>query len=336
MGKGRGVTGPISLLFAFCFLLSRVEEAMTSVKVLSILLLAVTLAGCVGTVPPTGTSPGNQGPGRKFIIEEKLVRTEGPFQLWRVLYWSRDKNGRPVKTTAKVYRPTDTSVKRPGLIWNHGGWNQCTSLRQLFKYAELGYVVIGADYQGCDGLGEPDYLGTEINDVLGTLDWLKSHPEFVDVTKIYMVGHSLGGAITLRTLDTLPDLGRVREIKAAVVQATVYSENRAYKEEKNQEIRTELMEKYHLSDQEVQALKRSRSPDMPQNHDKVAVPIFIAHGTADTYVPPDHSKLLAADLAKMGVKHKLKLYPGARHTFDEPQLSEYLRDCQIWFQENSR
>jgi len=280
--------------------------------------------------------PGSSSLGDPpFILEEKLVRSDGQFQLWKILYWSRDKTDRPVKTTAKVIRPADISVKRPGVIFNHGGWNECASEGRMFKYAELGYVVIGADYQGCDGLGEPDYLGTEINDVLGTLDWLKSHPEFVDVTKIYMVGHSRGGAVTLRTLDTLPDLGRAKEIKAAVVQNTVYSVNRAYKEEKNREIRKKLMAKYHLSEEEVQALKRDRLPDVPRNHDKIVTPIFIAYGTKDTYVLPENSKKLAADLAKMGVKHKIKGYPGARHSFEGPQLSEFLKDSQAWFAENS-
>jgi len=154
------------------------------------------------------------------------------------------------------------------------------------------------------------------------------------------VGHSRGGAITLRTLDTLPDLGRAQEIKVAVVSGGVYAsdlglQTSAFKNMDNQQVIQCLMASYNMSEADVIALYRARSPDVPQNHDKIVTPIFIAQGTADTRVLPENAKRLAADLAKMGVKYKLKFYPGAGHNFEEPQLSEFLRDCQAWFQENS-
>ena len=111
---------------------------MSHMKVLFSLTLVVILVSCGNTISSgrpnpeksglESPSPGDPDPADNFIIEEKLLRTEGQFQLWEVLYWSRDKKGQPVQTTAKVNRPADTSVKRPAVIFNHGGWNECTSV----------------------------------------------------------------------------------------------------------------------------------------------------------------------------------------------------------------
>lgn len=276
--------------------------------------------------------------GKNFIIDETL---EGTFQIWKILYWSTDQAGKPVQTTARAIRPMDGPVKKPGLIWNHGGRQRCTPQEKLFDYARLGYVVIGADYQGCEGLGEMDpFFATEVYDVIGTLDWLKSHPEFVDVTKIYMVGNSRGGAITLRTLNKLSELGRVQEIRAAVVQGTVYSWDAMIKSGslKNPELQKDLeyfMAKFNLSKEDLIARYRASLPEVFANRYKIVTPIFIAHGADDIWVIPENSERLAADLAKMGVKHRLKLYPGARHSFEGPILQEFLRDCRAWFEENS-
>lgn len=278
---------------------------------------------------------------QSFIIEEKWIETKDQIALWKILHWSKDRNGKPVRTTAKAMRPVDTSVKRPGLIWNHGGRQLCAPEQKLLNYVRLGYIVIAPDYQGCDGLGEKDYFFTsQIHDVLGALNWLKSHPDFVDTTRIYMVGYSRGGAITLKTLNTLSDLGRAQEIKAAAVQGIVYSAEAMSRSQVLNDVRAEkdilvLTRKYNKSRDELAALYQSELPDIPESHNKIVTPLFIAHGAEDTWVLPENSEKLADDLAKIGVKHKLKLYKGAKHGFEEPQLSEYFKDVQLWFLENS-
>lgn len=285
---------------------------------------------------------------KSFIIEEELLRSERGFELWQIRYWSRNSAGQSVPTTAKVVKPAGNSRRYPAIIWNHGGPAlTCATPKKLFNYAKLGYVVIGPDYQSCKNIDEHFvWFTSQINDVIGALDWLKAHPEFVDTNRIFMIGHSNGGAITVKTLDRLAELGRARDIQAASVDGGVYSYEAMLKSEGITESRAErgdptspaliYMRRYHISKEELQARYQASLPDVPANHDDIVTPIFIAHGSEDYTVHPDNARQLAADLAKLGVKYRLKFYPGAGHNLDaSPRWNEYIRDLQTWFQENS-
>ena len=60
-------------------------------KVLFSLILVVILASCGSSMSPARQDPGKAGLGSpetkgNFIIDEKLVRTESQFLLWKILY----------------------------------------------------------------------------------------------------------------------------------------------------------------------------------------------------------------------------------------------------------
>jgi dipeptidyl aminopeptidase/acylaminoacyl peptidase len=307
------------------------ETTMKGTKILGSLLLIGVLAGCINPIPSGRSIPTIPGRGS---------------QPQRIVYQSKDSFGRPVQTTAKVVKPTDSSGRWPAIVWNHGGKAlECTSVKRLREYARLGYVVIGPDYQSCVKAEEHFAIKSQIDDVIGAIDWLKAHPEFVDTSRIFMIGHSYGGAITIRTLDRLTELGRAGDIKAASVEGSVYSYEAMLRSQAVGERVAKgdisgplaaYMNKYNLTEEEVMRRYRVSLPDMLENHDRAVVPIFIAHGSEDTYVHGDNARQLSGDLAKLGVKQKLKFYPGVKHNLDQsPRWDEYVNDIQAWFRENS-
>ena len=90
------------------------------------------------------------------------------------------------------------------LVWVHGGvhGNWSINMWPFVKEAvQRGYVVICPEYRGSTGYGEKhymeiDYGGYEIDDVLSSVDYLKTLPH-VDTNRLGIMGWSHGGYITL-------------------------------------------------------------------------------------------------------------------------------------------
>jgi dipeptidyl aminopeptidase/acylaminoacyl peptidase len=69
---------------------------------------------------------------------------------------------------------------------------------------QRGYVVLTPDYRGSTGYGDAwekliDYGGKEVDDVISSVDYLKTLP-YVDSTRLGIMGWSHGGFITAHTL----------------------------------------------------------------------------------------------------------------------------------------
>jgi dipeptidyl aminopeptidase/acylaminoacyl peptidase len=90
------------------------------------------------------------------------------------------------------------------LVWVHGGVHGSWSISMwpfVKEAVEQGYVVICPEYRGSTGYGEKhymeiDYGGYEIDDVMSSVDFLKTLPH-VDSERLGIMGWSHGGYITL-------------------------------------------------------------------------------------------------------------------------------------------
>jgi hypothetical protein len=92
-------------------------------------------------------------------------------------------------------------------VWVHGGvhgdWG--ISMWPFVRDAvQRGYVVITPDYRGSTGFGDAhykliDYGGKEVDDVISSVDYLKTLP-YVDMDRLGIMGWSHGGFITSHTL----------------------------------------------------------------------------------------------------------------------------------------
>ncbi len=109
---------------------------------------------------------------------------------------------------AYLFSPiTKGTEKHPALVWVHGGVhsNWGTGMFPFVREAvQKGYVVITPNYRGSTGYGNDfyrkiDYGGKEVDDVISSVDYLKTLP-YVDMERLGIMGWSHGGFITAHTL----------------------------------------------------------------------------------------------------------------------------------------
>jgi len=111
-----------------------------------------------------------------------------------------------VFTPATMQRGT----KRPGLVIVHGGFHEKLDWR-FFKLIDnavsQGYAVIFPEYRGSAGYGEAVYTNsygvTDVADVLAAADYL-AKKDFVDASRMGILGHSRGGMTTLLAIEKAP------------------------------------------------------------------------------------------------------------------------------------
>lgn len=111
---------------------------------------------------------------------------------------------RDVKLYGEVYVPK--TVPAPAILICHGmnarGFHLLKIYNQLARTAcENGYVALLFDFRGVGrSMGKYDYGFGEQEDVKCTLNYLEGRPDVVR-NKIFVVGHSLGGAVSLYALQ---------------------------------------------------------------------------------------------------------------------------------------
>lgn len=67
----------------------------------------------------------------------------------------------------------------------------------------------------------------------------------------------------------------------------------------------------------------SLPPATPEQADKVKTRVLVAHGAADTFVPPERIEAFKKALSDAGVDWEMDIYGGARHSFTNPYADGY-------------
>jgi len=135
-------------------------------------------------------------------------------RLEKVSFASSDK----VRIHGELYLP-DKGAPSPGLIICHGfdsrGYRGYGIFSELSRKAcESGFVSLVFDFRGCgESTGEFDYGWGEQNDVRAAINYISSRKE-VKSDSIFVVGHSLGGAVALYVAE------RDKRIRGVALWAT--------------------------------------------------------------------------------------------------------------------
>ncbi len=252
--------------------------------------------------------------GSGFQVGEVLAANEG-YTRHAITYRSGDFTISGVMNVPKETPPPDGF---PVLILNHGLISPSIyttgrgSKREQDFFARHGYVTIHPDYRGHassspDTATRHDFYVGYTEDILSVVDAIKqSPPRFVDINRIGMWGHSMGGGIAARVMTMRPD------IKAFVLFAPISAdvEDNFY-ELALQEIQW-LHDTYGPAGSDVY---RKMSPI--EYFDTVAAPVQIHHGTADTAVPILFSQKIYDALKAWNKSVEFFAYPGQKHEFIE-------------------
>ena len=111
------------------------------------------------------------------------------------------------KIQGELYLPEEEASPSLGLIICHGfdkrGFRGFDIFRRLaVKASESGFVSLVFDFRGCGGsTGEFDYGWGEQQDLKAAIDFLTYRGEVVS-DSVFVVGHSLGGAVALYVAQT--------------------------------------------------------------------------------------------------------------------------------------
>lgn len=124
--------------------------------------------------------------------------------------------------SATLHYPAATGSRNPIIIIAHGFIGNRVGVDRLFikaarEFSELGYMVLRFDYAGC-GESTGDYgaggLDTMIDQTRRVLDYALEI-DCVDPNRVILLGHSLGGAVSILTA------ARDKRVKSLVLWSAV-------------------------------------------------------------------------------------------------------------------
>jgi dipeptidyl aminopeptidase/acylaminoacyl peptidase len=150
------------------------------------------------------------------------ARAKGVMEFRRVTYKSRVDG---LEVPAYLFAPlAKNPARHAALVWVHGGVHSAWGLGMwpfVRDAVQRGYVVITPNYRGSTGYGDEfhrriDYGGKEVDDVVSSVDFLKTL-NYVDMDRLGIMGWSHGGFITAHNLFRDPQPFRAG---AAIVPVT--------------------------------------------------------------------------------------------------------------------
>ena len=157
----------------------------------------------------------------------------------------------------------------------------------------------------------------------------KANLPSIDVNRIGMMGHSMGGGIALNVMVTKPDL-----VQAYVLYAPISPEYRdgfdRYVLAEQDDIAQEFLDTYGTPEE---APDYWASISAINYFDDVTAPIMLHHGTADKDVPLSWSAKTQAALEEAGKNFVYHEYPGEGHEFGL-QWSTFMKRSLEFFNTN--
>jgi dipeptidyl aminopeptidase/acylaminoacyl peptidase len=143
------------------------------------------------------------------IAEVDLVRLTGPPLRYQPNPTAQGA-GNPFRFSAYVFIPRDLDRSRdqPLIVFPHGGVHsnfRSGATNVLREMLEQGYTVIAPEYRGSTGYGRGtyqaiDYGGLEIEDTYAARNFMLENYDFLDASRVGVVGWSHGGLHALMNI----------------------------------------------------------------------------------------------------------------------------------------
>src|SRR5215204_5060395 len=260
--------------------------------------------------------------------EYERRRAYAGFECQRIKYLSDG-----LKVVGYIWRPRNTIGKKlPLIIYNRGGNREFSKLTPWMQYGfydfvSSGFVVIGSQYRGNDGgEGREEFGGADVHDVLNLIPLAKSLG-YVDMSNIFLFGHSRGGMMTYLALknniavNAAATTGGLANMVAGI---------------DNRPLLIERVYRQLIPDFDTRREELIRARSAVYFADKINTPLLILQGNADWRSnTSDHALALVQKLQEFGKTYELIVYSGDDHALS---LNRADRDKRIvdWFRKHMK
>ncbi|KKP92430.1 MAG: Peptidase S9 prolyl oligopeptidase active site domain-containing protein [Candidatus Moranbacteria bacterium GW2011_GWE1_36_7] len=195
--------------------------------------------------------------------------------------------------------------------------------REQDFFARNGYVVLHSDYRNhaeSDFDPENDVRPRSgyVEDVLNAISAVKNSSfEFFDKENIGMLGHSMGGGITLNIMVTKPEIAKAYVLLAPInADYKINFDKWVVPDEDFSGIAQKFYQQYGTIEENPEFWK---SISAINYLDKIKSPVMLHQGAKDEDVPVQWSRELAQNLKAAGKDITYYEYPDGPHTFINEQ-----------------
>ncbi len=256
--------------------------------------------------------------GTDFILGDVLA-SNAAYTRYTVKYKSNGLTISGILNVPKGEGPFPLIVMNHGYIAPSVYTNGRGLKREQDFFARNGYAVLHPDYRG-HAFSDPSPLpdDTSIYDagieysmdvVNGIYALQEANLPSINTDNVFMLGHSLGGGVSLNIAVAHPDLIDGL-ILYAPVHADAYENFRRWRDMRLEIDNIEKVIGSRESDAEYWDAISSLSMI-----NRLEAPVLLFHGTEDSDVPIDWSEYLAEELREQNKKMEYVVYEGEKHEF---------------------
>jgi dipeptidyl aminopeptidase/acylaminoacyl peptidase len=246
-----------------------------------------------------------------------VVHRERSFTRWAIAY-----RGDGLKLTGTLTLP-HRATPAPVVVVAHG-WSRPGHytrgeglLREEDALGRAGFAVLHPDYRNYGGssvtsgrpVAEPD--GYPVDVVNAVLALRSGGVPGLDLTRIGLLGRSMGGGAALQAAIARPDLFRAVELYSPVSSSA--ADDLARWAPPGSALRTRVVRAYGTPVTNPAFWRRASARTYV---DRLTMPVQIVHGTADPVCPFAWSVATAAAMRAAGVDVSLVPFAGEAHRFD--------------------
>lgn len=278
-------------------------------------------------------------PQRRIVAEQsRLPWQEGGPQMVDTQERVVDTDAGPVRL--RFYDPTP-GVAKPALVYMHGGGWALFSIdthdRLMREYAaRSGMIVVGVDY----ALAPEARYPVALNQVVGVVRWLREYggEMGIDVDRLALGGDSAGGNLSMGAVLKLRDAGEGDAVKALLSIYGGFSPDCSPAAKQRYGTPDDM-----LTSDEVDEFWNNYIGKLADRRDPYAAPVLARlHDlppcflvVAECDVLAEQNMLMAGCLLEAGNDVKVKVYPGAPHSFIEAMAvskvtNEAIDDGAAW------
>jgi dipeptidyl aminopeptidase/acylaminoacyl peptidase len=267
--------------------------------------------------------------GDDFALTGVLHR-EAAFTRWAITY--RGDGLRLTGTLTLPERPTPAPVVVVAHGWSHPGNYRRGGgmLREEDALGRAGFAVLHPDYRNYGGSsvergGAPaDPLGYPVDIINAVVALRSSAVEGLDLTRVGLLGRSMGGGAALQAAIARPEMFRALELYSPV--SSLAADDLARWAPPGSALAGRVTAAYGTPASDPSFWRRASAREYVG---RLRMPVQIVHGTADPTCPFAWSVATAAAMRAAGVDVQLVPFAGEQHRFD--RLWPRYRDLMLAF-----